>query len=94
MSHTPRDILIFGATGVIGKYITEEIVKAKSSFGKVGIFTSQNTVDSKADEIKALKEKGVEVIVGNVDSEDDVNKAYASGFLEAALADVGTDRNT
>lgn len=91
MSH-PRDILIFGATGVIGKYIIAEIINAKSSFGKIGIFTSQNTVESKADEIKALKAKGVEVIVGNVDSEDDVNKAYASGFRSNTSRCIRTDR--
>ncbi|CAO2656184.1 Nn.00g049870.m01.CDS01 [Neocucurbitaria sp. VM-36] len=72
----PRNILVFGATGVIGKYIIQELFNARSSFGKIGFFTSKNTVKTKADDVNRWKEKGVEVIVGDVNAEDDVKNAY------------------
>ncbi|KAF2466609.1 isoflavone reductase family protein [Lindgomyces ingoldianus] len=72
----PKKILLFGATGVIGKYILNALIEAKSSFEKIGIFTSPETVKSKADIVENLKTKGVDVVVGNVDSEEDVSKAF------------------
>lgn len=76
MALLPKKILVFGATGVIGKYIISGLIDAKASFEKVGIFTSPATVENKKAEIAALKDKGVEVLVGNVESEADVTKAY------------------
>ena len=73
---TPSNILIFGATGVIGKFITEQLVAAKSNFSRIVIFTSHGTVENKKDEIGRLKEQGVEVVVGDVTDEGDVRKAY------------------
>lgn len=72
----PSKVLLFGATGIIGKYIIASLVEAKSSFQKVGIFTSSGTLSKKADDIARLKAKGVEVIVGDVENENDVKKAY------------------
>ena len=69
-------ILIIGATGLIGKPITEQILAAKSSFERIAILTSTNTVSNKSDEIKALKEKGVNVFEGDLGVEADVKKAY------------------
>ncbi|KAF1928841.1 NAD(P)-binding protein [Didymella exigua CBS 183.55] len=73
---TPKKILIFGATGVIGKYIIQEIVNAKSSFDKIGLFTSPETAKNKPDEINGWREKGVNINVGDVNSEVDIKKAY------------------
>jgi nucleoside-diphosphate-sugar epimerase len=75
-AQAPRKILVFGATGVIGKYILQEIVNARSSFDKIGLFTSSSTVENKSQEIQKWKDGGVEVIVGDVSSEEDVKKAY------------------
>lgn len=75
-SETPKKILIFGATGVIGKYIIQELVNARSSFDKIGLFTSPSTAQNKADEINGWEEKGVSITVGDVNSEEDVKKAY------------------
>ncbi|KAH7401512.1 hypothetical protein BKA66DRAFT_450771 [Pyrenochaeta sp. MPI-SDFR-AT-0127] len=72
----PKNILVFGATGVIGKYIVQELYEAKSSFEKVGIFTSPSTAETKKTEVNSLKEKGIDVIVGDVQSKVDVAKAY------------------
>jgi aspartate-semialdehyde dehydrogenase len=74
----PKKILLFGATGVIGKYILQELHNARSSFEKIGFFTSANTAETKSEEINGWKENGVEVIVGDVTSEDDVKTAYES----------------
>lgn len=71
-----KDIVVFGATGTIGKYIIEALINAKASFGRLGAFTSANTVESKASYVQALKEQGVEIIVGDITSEADVAKAY------------------
>ncbi|ORY00910.1 isoflavone reductase family protein [Clohesyomyces aquaticus] len=72
----PKKILLFGATGVIGKDIVDALVEAQSSFEKIGIFTSPGTAKSKADFIEKLKNSGVEVVVGDVNSAADVSKAY------------------
>jgi hypothetical protein len=76
-----KKLLIFGATGLIGKYITQAIVENKDKFDRIAIFTSQGTVQSKADQIDALKKQGVDVIVGDVTNSEDVVKAYQGGFL-------------
>lgn len=76
MALAPKEnIIVFGATGYIGSYIIDQIVKAKNSFGRIAIFTSPNTVEKKPDVISQLKENGVEVIVGNAAEETDVVKA-------------------
>ena len=72
----PSKILVFGATGAIGKYIILELYHARTSFTKIGFFTSHSTAKSKPDEVQGWKDKGVEVIIGNVNSEEDVAKAY------------------
>jgi nucleoside-diphosphate-sugar epimerase len=74
MSQT-QNILIFGATGWIGKHITNAIVN-EPSFKQIAIFTSDETLKSKAKEIEALESRGVRVITGDLTSADDLNAAY------------------
>jgi aspartate-semialdehyde dehydrogenase len=81
----PRKMLIFGATGTIGQYILQELYKARSSFDKIGFFTSENTAKNKADEVNGWKEKGIDVIVGDVNSESDVIKAYEGINLQTKI---------
>ncbi|KAF2497396.1 putative isoflavone reductase family protein [Lophium mytilinum] len=73
------DILVFGGTGVIGQYIVNALLAAKEDFGRLAIFTSQNTVNTKSDSIQSLREDGLEIIVGDVRNEEDVVEAY-KGF--------------
>ncbi|KAL4986701.1 hypothetical protein BDW68DRAFT_162626 [Aspergillus falconensis] len=73
------NLLIFGATGAIGSYITAAIADARDAFGRIGIFTSQSTLTSKTKEINALREKGVDILVGDVTVKDEVLKAF-DGF--------------
>jgi hypothetical protein len=72
----PQKVLVFGATGLIGQHIIREIYHARSSFEKIGIFTSESTAKNKKEEINEWKKKGVEVIVGDVSSEDDISRPY------------------
>lgn len=72
----PTSILIFGATGQIGRYITDQILAAQPSFAHVAIFTSTETVTSKADYISKLQSEGVKIITGDVNNEGDIKRAY------------------
>ncbi|KAL4745371.1 hypothetical protein BDW72DRAFT_186743 [Aspergillus terricola var. indicus] len=73
------NLLIFGATGAIGSYITAAITDARDAFGRIGIFTSRSTLTSKTKEINALRERGVDILVGDVTSKHDMQKAF-DGF--------------
>ncbi|KAF7589038.1 hypothetical protein BBP40_004826 [Aspergillus hancockii] len=73
----PRNILLFGATGNIGIYILNAILDARAEFDRIAIFTSSATAASKRDLLDDLKRnKSVEVIVGDIQDEDAVKKAY------------------
>ncbi len=71
-----ENLLLFGATGYIGAYIIEEIVKARESFDRVAIFTSSNTLESKSQKLDELKRHGVEVIIGDVKKSGDLLDAF------------------
>lgn len=81
---------MFGATGYIGVYIIEAIIKAKASFGRIAIITSPGTAENKAKQLEKLKEQGVEVIVGDVTKAEDVLKAY-EGFFPISFDGFGLD---
>lgn len=77
----PSRLLIIGATGVIGKYITNAIVSSKtriSNLSQVSILTSAATVSNPAKEslLSSWKSQGLEVITGDINNADDVRKAY------------------
>lgn len=72
----PHNILLFGATGSIGKYILAGIVESKLVFGRIAIFTSSSTLENKKDEILIWKRKGVEVILGDITNASHILKAY------------------
>jgi uncharacterized protein YbjT (DUF2867 family) len=70
-----KSVLLFGATGVIGQYIIRALIES-SHFDRLAIFTSQSTAEKKRDEIQWLREKGVEVITGDLTNEEHVLRAY------------------
>jgi hypothetical protein len=81
-SSLPSKILIIGATGIIGKYITASILGAKSSIpriSQISILTSQATATSPAKEplLSKWKAQGLQVITGSITDPSDVKKAYA-----------------
>ncbi|KAE9369092.1 NAD(P)-binding protein [Stipitochalara longipes BDJ] len=76
MAPKKENLLLIGATGYIGSYILEEIIKAKESFGKIAIFTSPKTAETKAEKLEKLKSQGVEVIIGDTGNEGELLKAF------------------
>ncbi|KAI1407104.1 NAD(P)-binding protein [Hypoxylon sp. FL1857] len=76
----PSKVLIIGATGTIGKYITNAIVSTKPPIAQqISIFTSQATTSSpsKQDLLSSWKSEGVSIITGDLNNADDVRKAYS-----------------
>ncbi|KAI5459226.1 hypothetical protein BGZ63DRAFT_360700 [Mariannaea sp. PMI_226] len=88
-SFQPKSLLVFGATGNIGKYIIDKIANAQPAFERVAVFTSQGTVERKASAIKELESKGVKIIIGDVSNESDVKKAYEG--VDTVISAVGRD---
>ncbi|QKX56234.1 uncharacterized protein TRUGW13939_03335 [Talaromyces rugulosus] len=87
-SFTPRNILIFGATGTIGSFITKSIVSARSEFNRVAIFTTAPAAGSAKEQfIQELKTKNVGIIVGDIASESDVTNAYKG--IDTVVAALG-----
>ena len=71
-----QNILIFGATGQIGSFILTAVLSARSQFGRVAIFTSPHTAETKAADLEILKKQNVEVIVGDISDENAIKAAY------------------
>lgn len=86
-SFQPSSILVFGATGNIGRYITNAIINAQPAFDQVAIFTSQGTVTNKAELIEGWKSKGVKIITGDITNQDHVKKAYEG--VDTVISAVG-----
>lgn len=84
------NILIFGATGVIGKYITEKVISAQPAFNHVTIFTSQETVENKRPLLDGWKKAGnVTVVTGSADAEADVRAAYKDHQIDTVICAFG-----
>lgn len=76
-----KNILLFGATGQIGSFILEAILSARNSFDRVAIFTSARTAETKLAYLEKLKQQNVEVIIGNVEDESAVERAYKGNMI-------------
>lgn len=84
------NILLFGASGFIGQYITSSIVSAQPAFKHVTIFTSKETVENKAELLEGWKKTGnVTVVTGSVDSEADVRAAYKEHNIDTVVCAFG-----
>lgn len=88
MAATTKSILIIGATGLIGQHITRSILQNRHNFDKIGIFTSPNTLSTKAEEIETLRAQGVEIHSGDLTIPSDINEAY-NGF-DTVVSCVGS----
>lgn len=86
------NLLVFGATGAIGSYIIAAIVNARDSFNRIAVFTSPNTLSAKETEINVLRDKGVEILVGDVTNQDDVLKAFDGTTQPSPIATTSIDR--
>jgi hypothetical protein len=83
-----KSILIFGGTGLIGKYILDAVLAANPPFEKVGIYTTAGTAESKSQLINDLKAKGVQIHIGDIRDIEDVAKAYAAGY-DTVISAIG-----
>lgn len=83
-----QNLLLFGATGTIGSYILDAILSTRDQFGRIAIFTSARTAETKASYLNDLKtQKNVEVIVGDIEDEGAVKAAYEGMYRTAAHFD-------
>ncbi len=78
MAHQPHNILIFGATGLIGKYITSAILASGSSFAIVGIFTSSSSAQRKKVSLASYEQKGATIVIGSLQNPAHIPSAYQS----------------
>lgn len=88
MAASTKNLLITGATGLIGEHITKAILDKKDSFERIGIFTSDNTLSIKSEHINRLKSQGVDILSGDLTSADAVREAY-NGF-DTVVSCVGS----
>lgn len=86
-SFTASKILIFGGTGVIGRYITTALLRTKPSFQQLVLFTSPNSAKEKAQQLDKWKSEGLSVVVGDLTSEADVTAAYTG--VDTVISAVG-----
>ncbi|KAI1080824.1 isoflavone reductase family protein [Whalleya microplaca] len=82
-----KKILVLGATGVIGKVVTSALLNAKSHFERIGIFTSEETAAHKTQLLDSFRDRGADVIVGDINDHSLVLKAY-EGF-DTVVSAVG-----
>lgn len=85
----PTNILILGATGSIGKYITRAIVEAKLHFGRICVYTSRKTIYEKVKDIAALETCGVEIYIGDLADEEAVKEVLLDGKIDTIISCVG-----
>lgn len=76
MAPKKENLLLLGATGYIGTYILEQIIKAKENFGRIAIFTSPSSASSKSSVLEKLKSQGVEIIIGDTANDEELLKAF------------------
>lgn len=76
-----QKLLVFGVTGLIGSRILKALIAAGSSFECISAFVSPGSLEKKRDLIESLKSRGIKVIIGDVNSDDDVRAAY-QGVLQ------------
>ncbi|RFU81266.1 isoflavone reductase family [Trichoderma arundinaceum] len=86
-SFQPSHILVFGATGNVGKNITNSLVNAQPTFPKISIFTSESTARSKSELINGWKSAGISVIIGDIANPSDVTAAYQG--VDTVISSLG-----
>lgn len=90
-SQATQNILIFGATGLIGTHITSAILDAAPTHSwTVMIFTSPSTVESKSELLTSLTARGAQILTGDLTSASDILSAYASsGGIDTVVSCLG-----
>jgi aspartate-semialdehyde dehydrogenase len=88
---TPTSILIFGATGTIGRYITSSLLSSSPPFQRITIFTSLSSLSSKSDLLTSWTSKypSLAVVAGDLTSESDVTSAYHDSKADTVISCLG-----
>lgn len=87
MSSPKLSVLVIGATGNIGDFITSSLIEAKDAFSKITVFTSEATLSSKVELLNKWKAAGVHVVTGDVTNPTDITRAYSG--IEVVISCVG-----
>ena len=87
MSSPKLSVLVIGATGNIGNFITSSLIDAKNDFSKITVFTSEATLSSKVELLNKWKAAGVHVVTGDVTNPADITRAYSG--IEVVISCVG-----
>ncbi|KAK2023472.1 NmrA-like family protein [Colletotrichum zoysiae] len=86
---TPSKILVFGATGNIGVFITNALLDATPPFGQITVFTSPATVEKKASLLDGWKKKGAKIVSGDTDDKEQLKAAYKDA--DTVISALGRD---
>lgn len=87
-----KRILVFGATGVVGKVLVNSLLNAGDQFERIGIFTSADTAASKAETLNGFEARGAKIIIGDLYKDADVLGAYkGNGHQHCAKDGTFTD---
>jgi FlaA1/EpsC-like NDP-sugar epimerase len=82
LSKMAHNILVFGGSGTIGKYIVRELLNDRGSFGKITVVTYPESYESKKDLFQKAKDLGAEVAVINIDDENAIRELYKGTYCD------------
>lgn len=88
-SRPPTNLLILGATGTIGSYITHAIIDARPHFGRICVYTSEKTIIEKVRDVCALDTWGVEIYVGELTDEHIFKQTLREAEIDTIISCVG-----
>lgn len=83
----PRRLLIFGATGLIGSHVLRALLDANSEFDEIRVFTSEETVKTKAVTIDRIEKDGATIFIGNLEDDEDIRRGYNG--IDVVISCVG-----
>jgi nucleoside-diphosphate-sugar epimerase len=81
-----QNILIFGATGAIGSYLTQALLDNKSSFGKIDVVTYPESYKNKKELFQKLKDQGAEVSVIDFEDENAIADLYKGTVVDPGIS--------
>ena len=83
MVASSKKVLVLGATGVVGKALTNSLLNAKDNFERIGVFTSAESAASKHELLESYKARSAHILIGDLNSKNDVQEAFTgtSRFL-------------
>jgi uncharacterized protein YbjT (DUF2867 family) len=84
-----KKILVFGATGAQGGSVVNALLKEKDKYSIRAV-----TRNPESDKAKALKEKGVEVVEGDINHKSSIRLAFEGVYGVFAMTNFWDPHNT